>query len=108
MVFEASALKGQLDTPFLLHFRDLNGGGQPSQLVAFPNPFNDELSIHWHGDEPITELRLENAAGQLIDIIDCDGLTNSPCRIATGQLSAGVYFIHAVTATRNHAVRIIK
>ena len=108
VTFSASELLGQLDAPMLLHFRDMMEDEPSSQLVAFPNPFRDELSIHWHGTEDILELRLEDATGKLIDIIDCDGLSNGPCRLATSQLSAGVYMIHAVTARRSHAVRVVK
>ena len=105
VTFEASKLLGQLDAPMLLHFRNLNQ--ETSNLVAFPNPFRDELSIHWHGSEDIVELRLEDATGKLIDIIDCDGLTND-LAASPPMLSAGVYAIHAVTTTRNHAVRVVK
>jgi hypothetical protein len=109
--FEASSLHGRLSDPFILRFSKAGLGnttqGQ-NNLVAYPSPFNDVLTIHWHGTLPITDLRVEDANGRLIEIIDCDGLLNGPCRwVATG-LESGIYFIRAFTEEGQQIVRVIK
>jgi hypothetical protein len=109
--FGAGALKGGLDEPVVLHFSkaqlapsvDMAGG-----LVAYPNPFRDELTIHWHGEAEVKALRIETAGGQLIEVLDCDNLQSGPCRWVAGDLPAGVYFIHAVTERGNFSVRVVK
>ncbi|MGB0510096.1 MAG: hypothetical protein ACPGGB_04175, partial [Flavobacteriales bacterium] len=60
--FDANAMLGKLGEPFILHFEkgveaDVIGDGG---LVAYPNPFRDELTIHWHGTEQVVELRIED------------------------------------------------
>jgi hypothetical protein len=109
--FEASSLHGRLSDHFILRFSKAGLGnttqGQ-NNLVAYPSPFNDVLTIHWHGTLPITDLRVEDANGRLIEIIDCDGLLNGPCRwVATG-LESGIYFIRAFTEEGQQIVRVIK
>jgi hypothetical protein len=109
--FAANALKGGLDEPVVLHFSkaelapsvDMAGG-----LVAYPNPFKDELTIHWHGESAVKQLRIETAGGQLVEVLDCDNLQSGPCRWVAGDLPAGVYFIHAVTERGNFSVRVVK
>jgi hypothetical protein len=110
--FQAGELKGTLDAPYVLHFSksqlDASGLDRAGGLVAYPNPFRDELTIHWHGESEVLGLRIENASGQLIEVLDCDNLQSGPCRWVAGNLPAGVYFIHAVTAEGNFSVRVIK
>jgi hypothetical protein len=109
--FGSGALKGGLDEPVVLHFSkaelapsvDMAGG-----LVAYPNPFKDELTIHWHGESAVKQLRIETAGGQLVELLDCDNLQSGPCRWVAGDLPAGVYFIHAVTERGNFSVRVVK
>jgi len=109
--FEADRLHGDLEAPMILHFRESLAMPETSvdeHLVAFPNPFRNELSIHWHGDEEVLELRVEDASGKTIDVLDCKGIAEGPCRWVTNNLASGVYFIHAITKTGHHAVRVIK
>ena len=109
--FEADILHGDLESPMLLHFREALAMPETSvneHLVAFPNPFRNELSIHWHGDEEVLELRVEDASGKTIDVLDCKGIAEGPCRWVTNNLASGVYFIHAITDSGHHAVRVIK
>jgi hypothetical protein len=109
--FVADRLHGDLDAPFVLHFREAMAMPETSMdghLVAFPNPFQDVLSIHWHGDQEVRELRIEDASGKVIDVLDCKGLSEGPCRWVTNNLASGVYFVHAITETGHHAVRVIK
>ena len=111
VAFEADRLHGDLESPLLLHFREALAMPETSvdeHLVAFPNPFQNELSIHWHGDEEVLELRVEDASGKTIDVLDCKGIAEGPCRWVTNNLASGVYFIHAITETGHHAVRVIK
>ena len=111
VAFEADRLHGDLESPMLLHFREALAMPETSvneHLVAFPNPFRNELSIHWHGDEEVLELRVEDASGKTIDVLDCKGIAEGPCRWVTNNLASGVYFIHAITESGHHAVRVIK
>lgn len=108
--FDANAMLGKLGDPFILHFEkgveaDVIGDGG---LVAYPNPFRDELTIHWHGTEQVVELRIEDASGRLIDILDCDHLGAGPCRWNATAAESGMYVIHAITEDRSYSVRVIK
>lgn len=108
--FDAEGWRGTLTEPLVLHFQKSETVPVDSQggLVAYPNPFRDELTIHWHGTEPVVELRIEDAAGRLIDVLDCDHLETGPCRWNASAAESGVYMIHAVTEERNYTVRVIK
>lgn len=107
--FDANRNLGTLQDPVVLHFPkddreiDVEGG-----LVAFPNPFNDELTIHWHGVEKVIELRVEDTSGRLIDILDCDHLGAGPCKWNAQAAESGMYVIHAITEERSYSVRVIK
>lgn len=111
VAFRPSSLKGEPTSPFILHFTRADMDVQPSVfggLVAYPNPFADELTIHWHGDAAVKSLSINDANGRLVSHLDCDGLLNGPCRWNATQLERGVYFIHAVTDEGRFAVRIVK
>ena len=111
VAFRPSSLKGEPTSPFILHFTRADMDVQPSAfggLVAYPNPFADELTIHWHGDAAVKSLSINDANGRLVSHLDCDGLLNGPCRWNATQLERGVYFIHAVTDEGRFAVRIVK
>ena len=111
VAFRPSSLKGEPTSPFILHFTRADMDVQPSAfggLVAYPNPFADELTIHWHGDAAVKSLSINDANGRLVSHLDCDGLQNGPCRWNATQLERGVYFIHAVTDEGRFAVRIVK
>lgn len=108
--FEPGALKGQLTEPFVLRFSegleampDYDG-----DLVAYPNPFRDELTIHWHGSIPVQSLRIEDANGRLIEMLDCDALLHGPCRWVASGVQSGVYFVRALTSEGQRTVRVIK
>lgn len=109
--FNASELKGSPTEPFLLHFSRAGMELSPAQtggLVAYPNPFANELTIHWHGESAVERLVIEDANGRLIAQLDCDGLLTGPCRWASSQLESGVYFVRAITERGQSVVRVVK
>lgn len=111
VTFKASDLKGTPSEPFLLRLKGSNMNGdfhQQGNLVAYPNPFVNEVTIHWHGKTAVKTLSIQDANGRLIANLDCDGLINGPCRWNADHLERGVYFIHAVTDNGQFAVRIVK
>ena len=109
--FETDKVHGDLNDPFLLHFRESGitpEDAGPQALVAFPNPFRDELTIHWHGEEEIVTIQVENASGQVVEVLNCNGLGEGPCRWVTQHLASGVYTVHAITKSGHHTVRVVK
>ena len=111
MTFSPSMLTGNPTSPFLLNFtlsEFTPESGTSSSLVAYPNPFVDEITIHWHGQADVKMLSIKDANGRLISHLDCDGLRQGPCRWNASQLEPGVYFIHAITDDGKFAVRLIK
>ena len=111
LAFTGSEVKGTLSAPYLLHFRSLEESVIPAVdggLIAYPNPFLDDLTIHWHGTEKVKELRIEDANGRLVNLLDCDDMLNGPCRWNASGLESGVYFIRAITKESTHIVRVIK
>ena len=82
--------------------------GRAGELVAYPNPFVNEIAIHWHGESAVKSLSVQDANGRLVSTLDCDGLMNGPCRWDASHLEQGVYFIHAVTDDGQFAVRLVK
>lgn len=111
LTFQASGVKGSMSDPYLLHFKSMEESIVPivdGGLVAYPNPFMDDLTIHWHGAEKVKELRVEDANGRLIALLDCDDMLSGPCRWNASGLESGVYFIRAITEDSTHIVRVIK
>ena len=111
LTFQASGVKGSMSDPYLLHFKSMEESIVPTVdggLVAYPNPFMDDLTIHWHGAEKVKELRVEDANGRLITLLDCDDMLSGPCRWNASGLESGVYFIRAITEDSTHIVRVIK
>ena len=108
--FEATRLRGDLQAPFLLRFSEagLSTPDLDGDLIAYPNPFRDELTIHWHGTLPVQSLRIEDANGRLVEVLDCDQMLNGPCRWVAGGIESGVYFVRAMTAQGQRTVRVIK
>ena len=108
--FEATRLRGDLQAPFLLRFSEagLSTPDLDGDLIAYPNPFRDELTIHWHGTLPVQSLRIEDANGRLVEVLDCDQMLNGPCRWVAGGIENGVYFVRAMTAQGQRTVRVIK
>ena len=110
LAFEAGGSEGTLDAPFILHFSkadevDLESAGH---LMAYPNPFNNELVIHWHGTEPLKDLVIEDSRGRRVADLSCNDILNGPCRWNAAGIEGGVYFIHATTETRNYTLRVVK
>ena len=111
LTFQASEVKGTMGDPYLLHFKSMEESIVPTVdggLVAYPNPFMDDLTIYWHGAEKVKELRVEDANGRLITLLDCDDMLSGPCRWNASGLESGVYFIRAITKDSTHIVRVIK
>ena len=108
--FVSGDLKGDLESPYLLRFSEGLGSlpDLDGDLVAYPNPFRDELTIHWHGSIAVESLRIEDANGRLIEILDCDELLSGPCRWVASGIEGGVYFVRALTAEGQRTVRVIK
>ena len=110
LLFEAMKMHGNLDDPFILRFTESMPQDRSNfnALTAYPNPFRDELTIQWFGEEEPIEIRVENALGQVIDVLDCRGLTEGPCTWVTENVESGLYLIQAVTDTRSFTVKVIK
>lgn len=110
MSFAAASLKGSLTEPVLLHFNrsDMETVLSDGGLTAYPNPFDQHLTVHWNGDLPILSLVVEDVNGRLIDRLDCDPVAGGPCRWMTSSLESGVYFIRATTEEGQRVVRVVK
>ena len=67
-------------------------------LIAYPNPFNDRLTIQIHDS---AEIAIRNSIGQLM----CTPIsTTGTMVLATNQWPSGLYFIHS----RNAVLPILK
>ena len=110
MLFDGPSLRGSLQQPVVLSFaRDNSLYQDVSGLVAYPNPFDDELVIQWNGTHDVELLRLEDVRGRLVRLMDCDLMgASETCRINTSNLLDGVYLVRAWDGVRWHTVRVIK
>ena len=108
--FEPGTIKGSMESPFLLHFPKAEEGhiNASGDLIAYPNPFRNELIIHWHGTEALKDLLIEDARGRRVADLNCGNILNGPCRWNAAGMEAGVYFIHATTESRSYTLKVIK
>ena len=75
-------------------------------LVAYPNPFMDDLTIHWHGVEKVKGCALKTPMADSSPF-GCDDVLMALVMECIG-LESGVYFIRAITNDSTHIVRVIK
>ena len=141
VVFEPGALTGTFDDPFTLHFRNagltpaasfedgsevaVQSGDLPvegSALSAHPVPFTDVITVTWRGDRSLKHLRLLDARGQVVQLLDCPamqaeatgrGYTTgerepATCSWSFDGLSPGLYFLHGATEVEQVELKIQK
>jgi hypothetical protein len=130
-LFAPDGMTGTMDEPLELHFRV--GDGIASEASAFesavsaregdvlevyPNPMTSSFTLHYRGTEIVEQIRLEDATGKLVRLLDCsqlqrmddgsDAVREAVCTWEVSNLNNGVYFIHLVTDQGAQRVRILK
>ncbi|MDE0979918.1 MAG: hypothetical protein OSA78_07980, partial [Flavobacteriales bacterium] len=130
-LFAPDGMTGTMDEPLELHFRV--GDGIDSEASAFenavsategdllevyPNPMTSSFTLHYRGTEIVEQIRLEDATGKLVRLLDCsqlqrmddgsDAVREAVCTWEVSNLNNGVYFIHLVTDQGAQRVRILK
>ena len=77
------------------------------ELVAYPNPFVNEIAIHWHGESAVKSLSVQDANGRLVSTSTA---TVDEWTLPLGRKSLGArrLLIHAVTDDGQFAVRLVK
>ena len=110
MAFDGPALRGTLEDPIVLHFsRSGDAARAVNLLTAYPNPFDDELVVHWTGDHPIEMLRMEDVRGRLVQLEEGQAFGSAgTARLLTQNLEDGVYLIRAWDGTQWYSVRVVK
>jgi hypothetical protein len=135
LTFEPGALTGTLDEPFTLHFRNAGltpaaafadgseaaaQSGDGAALSAHPVPFTDVITVTWEGDRPLKYLRLLDARGHVVQLLDCPAMQADPrgpgyttgerepatCSWSLGGLSPGLYFLHGATEVEQVELKI--
>jgi len=74
-------------------------------IQCYPNPVNNELSIHFNAHDEIKTVKIYDILGRLItDISDM----KSDLSLNTSQYNSGYYFVVAVGATANYCSKFFK
>ena len=132
-VFAPDGLTGTPEEPLELHFRlgeDANDGmaeaigsgdgynATGEVLEVYPNPMVESVTLHYRGADSFEQIRLEDASGKLIRLLDCSELQRYPtdpehvrdvtCTWDIDGVGKGVYFIHMVSQEGSKRLRIIK
>ena len=107
--FNASELMGSLEDPIQFTFkRDNELDADPGELVAYPNPFQNEVTVFWHGMDRVESLTVRDANGRIIRELNCNGINEAPCTWATSNIAPGVYFITAITDRGTRTIKVVK
>lgn len=107
--FDASELMGSLEDPIQFTFkRDNELDADPGELVAYPNPFQNEVTVFWHGMDRVESLTVRDANGRIIRELNCNGINEAPCTWATSNIAPGVYFITAITDRGTRTIKVVK
>lgn len=87
-------------------------------LEVYPNPMVESVTLHYRGADSFEQIRLEDASGKLIRLLDCSELQRYPtdpehvrdvtCTWDIDGVGKGVYFIHMVSQEGSKRLRIIK
>ena len=77
-------------------------------IVAYPNPFGDELSYRLEGVEGDATVRLLDMAGRVITTVEPLESNVSTAVINTAKIAAGIYFLEVRTATERQLVKVVK
>ncbi|MGL1889142.1 MAG: PA14 domain-containing protein [Reichenbachiella sp.] len=78
-----------------------------ASIVAYPNPFNDRISISYDSNSLIGRARLVDVQGRVI--VDREVNSSTGFEIATNQLESGVYILELIyTDGSNKIIRMIK
>ncbi len=77
-------------------------------IVAYPNPFGDQLSYRLEGVEGNATVRLLDMAGRVITTVEPLDSNGSTVVINTSEIAAGIYFLEVKTATERKLVKVVK
>jgi len=75
-----------------------------NQLIVFPNPFGNEIFIHYESDKDYN-IQLINSKGQIVRNMKKSELFST---INLASLKSGVYLLKVVTPETNQSVKILK
>ena len=77
-------------------------------IVAYPNPFGDQLSYRLEGVEGEATVRLLDMAGRVITTVEPLESNGSTAVINTSKIAAGIYFLEVRTADERKLVKVVK
>ena len=101
---EYEAFRGKLLDCFLIN--RISNEIKDDQVLVFPNPFYDEISIVTSG-RPIIELKIYTLEGRLVSSRH-NFSTHSSVKIFLQSLASGIFILEIKTAQGNVRKRIIK
>lgn len=78
----------------------------PTDLVVFPNPATDELTVSWNG-KAVKELVLYDAIGQLILMKNDWSEQASSATMDVSELSAGVYYLTVYQTFGAETIKVV-
>ena len=78
----------------------------PTELVVFPNPATDELTVSWNG-KAVKELVLYDAIGQLILVKNDWSEQASSATMDVSALAAGVYYLTVYQTFGAETIKVV-
>ncbi len=82
--------------------------GTDRVLEAYPNPFNQQLTIEWPSEMTVFSLELWNTGGQLVWQLNKARLPEEKIQLSTNHLPGGVYWLRARTDQSVESLPVIK
>ncbi len=81
---------------------------QKLSVVAFPNPFQDQLSYRLEGVQDKAQVRLLDMTGRVITMVETLDSNVSTMVINTSEIAVGIYFLEIRTGDERKLVKVVK
>ena len=83
----------------------LDGNAEVFEIAAYPNPFNQEVTIHVNANEPYN-IEVTDING--VVVLSVDHTENRTHRLDVSEYTAGIYIINVTSAEGTNHLKIIK
>ncbi len=81
------------------------GASSKAQVIAYPNPFTDQITLSGNGDWSGAKVTLTDVMGRTVKVASVEGL---PFTLSTSDVPEGIYLIRLQSATQAVVLRAVR